>query len=838
MDAWPLESVLTTRELEQRPSRPADYQREAAALRRLSAALGSQPENILNLLVDEIRQLTGSGSAGLSLAEVDQGEEIFRWRALSGDLSPFLNGTMPRYFSPCGVVLDRKAVQLMSEPVRHFPYIEQLGMPICEVLLVPFISADLNAGTLWVCAHDPHQHFDQEDSRIVHSLAEFAAAAISVYFKTLAMIQQKEELRQNRKKLADILTSLPMGISIMEGPEHRYTFTNQMHADFHAGCGEFKGKTAREVRPELAHTPVFDLLDQVYATGVTYSADEMPIELAQADGQLKLFYISFSYQAIRDASDQICGIVSTFIDVTEKIVARNLAKENSDLVAKTERLLSDAVNVAKVGFYDWDIVADKFSLSPQFQLDWGLETDVPFAKAFERIVPEDRERVQALVDKAVAERSIYSAEYRIVRPTDGKLVWIHAKGSVSTDENGQPLRFFGTSIDISAQKAIEAEINEARIAADRANDAKSSFLANMSHELRSPLGAITGFAELLKNKDLCRSDIENFVSVIDRNSQHLLALLDDILDLAKVEAGKMIIERIAFSLVDLLYDFAAQMQLRALEKGIAFEMKIQGSIPNAIESDPTRLRQILNNVVGNAIKFTDYGRVQLLVSCHGRQLEFLVKDTGIGMTPQHAAQLFQPFHQADASTTRNYGGTGLGLVLTRKLTEAMQGHFILVNSVPGVGSTFAASIEVALATDATCIRPLSSAQAEIRPRVLEGMKVLVVEDSKDNQLLFSRILASVGAQVDKADDGYEGVSLAMANDYSVVLMDVQMPRMDGHEAAQILRNKNYRVPIIALTAHAMKEEREKAQRSGFSDYLSKPFRVDDLIKKLARLHLS
>ncbi|MDQ3232033.1 MAG: PAS domain-containing protein, partial [Pseudobdellovibrionaceae bacterium] len=222
--------------------------------------------------------------------------------------------------------------------------------------------------------------------------------------------------------------------------------------------------------------------------------------------------------------------------------------------------MKDAVNVAKVGFYDWNIIDDEFSLSEQFQNDWGLESGATLSDAFELVVPEDRERVQALIEKAMAEGIDYSAEYRIVRPTDGKIVWIHAKGSVSFDEGGQPQRFFGTSIDISAQKAIEESLEEARILADRANSAKSSFLANMSHELRSPLGTIIGFTELLKGKNLSRQDAENFMSVIDRNSQHLLTLLDDILDLAKVEAEKMIIESVSFSLIDLLNDFASQMQ--------------------------------------------------------------------------------------------------------------------------------------------------------------------------------------------------------------------------------------------------------------------------------------
>ena len=393
------------------------------------------------------------------------------------------------------------------------------------------------------------------------------------------------------------------------------------------------------------------------------------------------------------------------------------------------------------------------------------------------------------------------------------------------------------------QVRFAAELNEAKADAERANNSKSAFLANMSHEIRSPLGSIMGFADLLKSTDLSRQDINQYISVIDRNSNHLLRIIDDILDLAKVEAGKMLIESVEFSLHELLADFTSLIGFRARDKGIDFQLRVPGLIPSTIISDPTRIRQILTNIVGNAIKFTERGSVQLLVTFNSNEIQFLVSDTGPGISAEQVDQLFQPFQQADASTTRRFGGTGLGLVLTRKLSEALGGTFKLIRSQLGQGSTFAATIRADVPATASLIdsskalgyleQPRSESIAQTK--LLSGRKVLVVDDSPDNQILFQLILAKAGALIDIAIDGFDGVNMALTKSYDVILMDVQMPRMDGHQATKELRAKGCIIPIIALTAHAMNEEKERAAESGFTDFLSKPVHRDELLDLLKSL---
>lgn len=363
--------------------------------------------------------------------------------------------------------------------------------------------------------------------------------------------------------------------------------------------------------------------------------------------------------------------------------------------------------------------------------------------------------------------------------------------------------------------------------AELANEAKSMFLANMSHEIRTPLSAILGFAELLKDPNLSSDERQRYLEVINRTGKNLTHIVNDILDLSKIEAGHLEVEMRTFALPMLLQDLQAVLSFRASGKQLELKMQSEGEVPEAIECDPIRLRQILMNIVGNAIKFTEKGSITVTTSATANELKFVIEDTGIGLSSPQIKKLFKPFAQADNSLTRKHEGTGLGLVVSRRLAQALSGDVRLIRSTPGAGSAF----EVTVGYKPAFIGKMASS---IQPVVinLRDKKILLVEDSPDNQMLVQLALAKTGAQIISANNGDEGSKLALSGSFDLVLMDMQMPILDGYSATRLLRARGYSRPIIALTAFAMKDDREKCLRAGCNDYLSKPLDLKLLLEKI------
>ncbi len=401
--------------------------------------------------------------------------------------------------------------------------------------------------------------------------------------------------------------------------------------------------------------------------------------------------------------------------------------------------------------------------------------------------------------------------------------------------------------------ALARDRDAARRAAQEASRLKSEFLANMSHEIRTPMSALVGYTELLGDADLTPGERAECLAVVRRNGEHLMTIVNDVLDLSKIEAGRMTIERIRCSPFALVDEVAALLRPRAAQEGLAFEVGYGGPLPQTIETDPTRLRQILLNLLGNAIKFTPTGSVRLVVGladgdAASRCLRFDVVDTGIGMSAEQQARLFAPFSQADASTTRRFGGTGLGLAISKRLA-GMLGGDLEVRSVPGAGSTFTLTLDAGSLTDLPLLdQPPEASPAAPGPGSaaeqtvsLRG-RVLVAEDSLDARRLIARHLRAAGAEVEIAEDGVRACELALGAAgagaaYDLIIMDMQMPRLDGYAAAARLRAAGYRGAIVALTAHALEGEREKCLRAGCDAFATKPMLRRGLIE-IARAYLA
>jgi PAS domain S-box-containing protein len=393
--------------------------------------------------------------------------------------------------------------------------------------------------------------------------------------------------------------------------------------------------------------------------------------------------------------------------------------------------------------------------------------------------------------------------------------------------------------DITERKHQAEELATAREGAEAASKSKSEFLANMSHEIRTPMTAILGFAEMLLQKNAEECAEIGCVQIIRRNAAHLLELINEILDLSKVEAGQMTVERAACDLPSLLSEIISLMRPRALEKGLGFGVTFQGPIPRLIQTDPLRLRQILVNLIGNALKFTESGRIDLRImegATKGPNIVLRVDviDSGMGMTAELIKRLFRPFAQGDESITRKFGGTGLGLTISKQLANLLGGD-VTVSSQPRIGSTFTLTIDGGPSAGVERLDILNESmlpkridqkvQAEI---YLRG-RILLVEDGADNQRLLRMQLSGAGASVVSAVNGQIAVDLATTQPFDLILMDMQMPVMDGYSATIELRRRGATIPIIALTAYAMAEDRAKCLAAGCNAYLSKPVAEEALL---------
>lgn len=403
-----------------------------------------------------------------------------------------------------------------------------------------------------------------------------------------------------------------------------------------------------------------------------------------------------------------------------------------------------------------------------------------------------------------------------------------------------------------------AALKTALLAAQAADRAKSEFLANMSHEIRTPLTAIIGYTELLRERTSYPAEMapigeRDALETIHRNGEHLLQVINDILDLSKIEAGRLDVEHSFVAPRQIVADVTAMFEGRAGSRDLLLEQHCDVFVPDVIETDPTRLRQVLMNIVGNAVKFTETGAVRLDAKWQGPRMgpgriEFTVRDSGIGMTQQEMSRLFQPFSQADGSTSRRYGGTGLGLAICRRLVE-MMGGTIEVQSEPEKGSCFTVSLPVArtrwhgaegtVAYDGEVAPRAATASRGAEDGCLAGCRILLAEDSADNQRLIRHLLQSFGAEVAVADNGQLAVELALqelgkGSPFELILMDMQMPILDGYDATSRLRAADYRQPILALTAHALSAEHDKCRRAGCDDVCTKPIERASFIAAIRR----
>ncbi|MES2965018.1 MAG: response regulator [Bdellovibrionota bacterium] len=389
---------------------------------------------------------------------------------------------------------------------------------------------------------------------------------------------------------------------------------------------------------------------------------------------------------------------------------------------------------------------------------------------------------------------------------------------------------------LSVNKMIEnlSDQIKSRQSAEHASEAKNLFLANMSHEIRTPLNAVMGFSELLHSREVSNKEKDQYLEIVKRTGANLMTIIDDILDIARLEAEGIEVHLSTISLREMLSDLQQILRFRSEAKGIELVFSKETNVADDIVCDGMRLRQILINLVGNAIKFTHRGRVEVNYGVRGETLFFRVSDSGVGIAREQIERLFKPFSQGDNSVRKMFGGTGLGLLLSQRLAQHLKGDVRLVKSVKGKGSVFLAEIPYSPSEAQRGARVEASID-DVDLSLLKGLSVLVCEDAQDNRRLIQAYLKLQGVEVDFATNGEEGLEMATAKSYDIVLMDMQMPVMDGFTATRELRSRGFRIPVVALTGYAMKRDQQRCIKVGCDAFIAKPVSRAELYRQIAVL---
>ncbi len=645
-----------------------------------------------------------------------------------------------------------------------------------------------------------------------------------------AKLQASELLQKS------LMESLPIGVAIIDPVTKKIESINpHVSVLFGAPANDLIGKKCHKLLcpADKDKCPIIDLNEEI---------DNSDREMMRADGS-KIPVLKTVKKISLNGQEKL---LECFVDVSEQ-------KKTETELANAVNNLTMATKAGRVGIWSYDIAANKFTADNQLGRLYGFKDgqfDGKYNSWMSYIHPDDRQEYYNQFQMTLNDVKELNFEFRIIW-ANGVVRHIHSLAQLQKDTNGKPIAIIGTSLDITRTKNIElnlketiSKLEEANVRANQlaemaeiANKTKSEFLANMSHEIRTPMNSILGFSDMLMEGELTE-DQRDIVQTINRSGNSLLTLINDILDLSKIEAGKMNIENIDFDIWQMTNDICNIIRPK-VKPETELICNIQENVPHWLKGDPHRMQQVLLNLLGNAAKFTEKGKIELTIECincddKDAMLEIAISDTGIGIPPEKQRQIYDAFNQGDGSTTRKYGGTGLGLTISKRILQLMDSDLLLESTV-GKGSKFFFLVTLPLGTDQELKNNINqSNDNQIYDQQLSALpgrtvRVLIADDDDVNLKLTIKLLNKAGYETDTAHNGQEAIEKLQQQTFDVVLMDMQMPVMDGLEATRKIRELEIDIPIIALTANAFESDRKNCINAGMNDYLSKPLQRDKVI---------
>ena len=684
----------------------------------------------------------------------------------------------------------------------------------------------------------PHQDFDNELGALARSVHVLQNVAQKMERQSAELDEQKNEIQATEVWFRGIIESAPDGMLVLDRDGRIILANPQVDKMFGYEPGELIGKAIEMLVPQSARGKHVGLRAEFSREG---SARIMGAGSNRLHGVRKNgveFPVEVGLSRLPDVGGRSNCVCASVRDVTDRL-------QVEQALSKSAQRLSFALRGGQLGMWDWDVATGRSDVNEIWAEMLGYTLDEineeGAAAAWTRLLhPDDAANAQARFARCIEDplESEYQSLFRM-QTKMGDWRWILAIGrATERDEQGRAVRFVGIHQDFTERKQMQDETMRAKEIAEEATKAKSTFLANMSHEIRTPMNAIIGMSYLALQTELDRKQ-RNYIEKVHRSGENLLGIINDILDFSKIEAGRMDVEVVDFRLEDVMENLANLVGLKANDKGLELLFNVDTNVPTALRGDPLRLGQILINLGNNAVKFTAKGEVVIGVEivsedAQSVELHFWVRDTGIGMSPEQSARVFESFSQADASTTRRYGGTGLGLAISKNLVELMQGR-IWVESVAGEGSTFHFNARLGV-------------QAQPQPRrmyradEMMGKRILVVDDNASAREILSTMAKSFGLEVDAARDGQEALQMVdkavkQSLGYNVVLMDWKMPEMDGVETMRRMKidNGNNAPTVIMVTAYGREEALDAAAQKGIAPttVLTKPVTASTLLETVA-----